>query len=69
MNKKQERLANKHKHHSQSRLLSNRNTSTNNRAVDVDHTQETKEEIWKEITSHNDTERQRDRLCALGRSK
>ena len=27
---------------------------TRNRAVDVDHTQETKEEIWKGIISRND---------------
>ena len=30
-------------------------TSTNNHAVDIDHIEET-EEIWKEITSRNDTE-------------
>ena len=35
-----------------------------NRAVYVDPTQETEEEIWKGITSCNDIEQQRDRLRA-----
>jgi len=56
-------LAHKHKHQSQSRLLSNRGYKYK-RNINVDHTQESEEEIWKG-TSRNDIERQCDRLRAL----
>jgi len=59
-------LAHKHKHQSQSRLLSNRGYKYKRNIVNVDHTQESEEEIWKGITSRNDIERQCDRLRALG---
>jgi len=53
--------AHKRKHHSQVRLLSKgEQAQIRNRTVDVDHAQETEEEIWKGITSRHGTERQRD---------